>query len=165
MRKNSIFWIVAIIGIVLDRLTKYAVLQNFIKVGDTIPIWNQVFHFTYTTNTGAAFSSFTNGVSWLRWLSLAFSLGLMAFGIFGPRLKLLEQLSCGFILAGAFGNGIDRFLFGYVIDFLDFRLINFPIFNLADTFINIGMFLFLLTNLYPGWLTKNSSQSNSDRSN
>lgn len=51
-----------------------------------------------------------------------------------------EQLGYSFISGGAMGNGIDRFVTGYVVDFLDFRLINFPTFNLADFFINIGIF-------------------------
>jgi signal peptidase II len=104
-------------------------------------------------NTGAAFSAFRGGVGWLKWLSLLVSLGLMAFAYFGPHLNRWEQLAYGFILAGAFGNGIDRFLFGYVVDFLDFRLINFPVFNLADVFINIGIICLLISN-FPHNLSK-----------
>jgi signal peptidase II len=58
-------------------------------------------------------------------------------------------LGYGCILAGAVGNGIDRFLFGHVIDFLDFRLINFPIFNLADVSINIGIAALLWASFFP----------------
>ncbi len=144
MKKNRLFWIVAIAGLILDQVTKYLVVQNFTAIGDTLPIWEQVFHFTYVENTGAAFSFFRGGVGWLRWLSLLVSLGLMAMAWFGGRLQTNEQLGYGFILAGALGNGIDRFLFGYVVDFLDFRLINFPVFNLADVSINIGIFFLLL---------------------
>jgi signal peptidase II len=148
MKKNRFFWIVAIVGLILDRLTKYWIVQNFTKLGETLPIWSGVFHVTYVINTGAAFSFFTHGVGWLRWLSLVVSLGLIALAWFGPKMKNTEQLGFGFILAGALGNGIDRFLFGYVVDFLDFRLIQFPVFNLADTFINIGI-VFLLIASFP----------------
>lgn len=144
MKKNRLFWIVAIAGLILDQITKYIVVQNFDTIGETVPIWDQVFHFTYVENTGAAFSFFRGGVGWLRWLSLLVSIGLMAMAWFGSRLQTNEQLGYGFILAGALGNGIDRFLFGYVVDFLDFRLINFPVFNLADVSINIGIFFLLL---------------------
>ena len=144
MKKNSFFWLVAIVGLILDQLTKYWVVQNFARQGDTIPLWSGIFHFTYVVNTGAAFSFFTNGVGWLRWLSLGVSLGLIALAWFGPRMNITEQLGYGFVLAGAFGNGIDRLLFGYVVDFLDFRLIQFPVFNLADVFINIGIFFLLV---------------------
>lgn len=147
MKKNRWFWLVAIIGIVIDQLTKYWVVQSFEQTGDTAPIWLGVFHITYVINTGAAFSFFKGGAGWLRWLSLFVSLGLIFLGWYAPRLKIIEQLGYGFILAGALGNGIDRFFLGYVVDFLDFRLINFPVFNFADVFINIGIACLLLASL------------------
>ena len=143
MNKNRIFWLVAILGLVLDQITKFIVVQEFPEIGDTVPIWQDVFHFTYVINTGAAFSFFRGGVGWLRWLSLIVSVGLMIFAWYAPKLSIIEQLGYGVILAGAVGNGVDRFFFGYVVDFLDFRLINFPVFNIADVAINLGI-LFLL---------------------
>jgi signal peptidase II len=145
--KNRRFWIVASIGLILDQLTKFWTVRGFDRVGDTLPIFEGIFHFTYVINTGAAFSSFRGGAGWLRWLSLGVSFGLMALAWFGPRMSRIEQLAYGFILAGAFGNGIDRFLFGHVVDFLDFRLINFPVFNLADVWINIGIVLLLVSSV------------------
>ena len=142
--KHRWFWLIALIGLVLDQLSKTIVLQTFPQVGDGIPLWNGVFHFTYVQNTGAAFSIFTDGVHWLRWLSLLVSIALMALAWFGDRLSLWEQLGYGFILSGAMGNGVDRFLFGYVVDFLDFRLINFPVFNIADICINLGITCLIL---------------------
>lgn len=144
MKKNHFFWLVGLVGLILDQITKYWVTQSFTSLGQTIPIWSDVFHFTYVVNTGAAFSFFTGGARWLRWLSLAVSLGLMALAWWGSKMRLTEQLGYGFILAGALGNGIDRFLFGYVVDFLDFRLIQFPVFNLADIFINFGIIFLLI---------------------
>jgi signal peptidase II len=140
--KNYYFWLVAIIALILDQITKYLIVINFDNVGDTFPLWQGVFHLTYVQNTGAAFSFFQGGASWLRWLSLLVSLGLMIFA-WREKLSKIEQLAYGFILAGALGNGIDRFLFGYVVDFLDFRLINFPVFNIADICVNIGI-IFLI---------------------
>jgi signal peptidase II len=147
MKKNRLFWLVAIIGLVLDRITKELIVRNFSE-SQTLPIISGFFHFTYVVNTGAAFSFFTNGVNWLRWLSLIVSLGLMIFALITPRIKPIEQLGYGFILAGALGNGIDRFLLGYVVDFLDFRIINFPVFNIADICINFGI-IFLLIASFP----------------
>jgi signal peptidase II len=149
MKKNPFFWTVAIAGLILDQLTKYWVVKTFPQIGYTIPIFLNVFHLTYVTNTGAAFSFFQGGVNWLKWLSLIVSIILMIYGWYSPKLRVTEQLGYGFILAGALGNGIDRFLFGYVVDFFDFRLINFPVFNLADTFINIGIFFLLYANFIP----------------
>ncbi|HAG81743.1 MAG TPA: lipoprotein signal peptidase [Cyanobacteria bacterium UBA12227] len=141
--KNRQFWIVASISLILDQFTKYLVVQNF-QLMESLPLWQGVFHLTYVTNTGAAFSLFSQGGGWLRWLSLIVSLGLMAMAWFGPTLKTFEQLGYGFILGGALGNGIDRFAMGYVVDFLDFRLIKFPVFNFADVFINVGIMCLLI---------------------
>ena len=144
LKKNQLFWVVAVISLVVDHLTKFWVVRTF-DMGETLPILPDIFHFTYVTNTGAAFSLFSNGgVYWLRWLSLLVSLGLMAMAWFGPRFNRWEQVGYGCILGGALGNGIDRFVAGYVIDFLDFRLIQFPIFNLADVSINIGIFCLII---------------------
>jgi len=139
--KNHLFWVAALISLALDRLTKFWVVDNFnlSNPPETWPLWQDIFHFTYVTNTGAAFSLFSESGDWLRWLSLIVSLGLIALAWFGPRLHPWEQVGYGLILGGALGNGIDRFLAGEVVDFLDFRLIQFPVFNLADVFINAGI--------------------------
>ncbi|MGD1914059.1 MAG: signal peptidase II [Rivularia sp. (in: cyanobacteria)] len=141
--KNRFFWIAAITAFVLDQLTKYWVVQTF-SLGETQPLIKGIFHFTYVQNTGAAFSLFSGKVEWLRWLSLLVSLALIALALFSPVLSRWDQWGYGLILGGAMGNGIDRFVLSYVIDFLDFRLINFPVFNLADVFINIGIACLLI---------------------
>lgn len=138
MAKNKLFWLVAITGLIIDQITKYLIVIEFKEVGVTLPLWEGVFHFTYVQNTGAAFSFFQGGAVWLRWLSLFVSLALIVYAL-SDKLSKFEQIGYGFILAGAIGNGIDRFLFGYVVDFLDFRLINFPVFNVADMCINLGI--------------------------
>ncbi|MCS6813487.1 MAG: signal peptidase II [Cyanobacteria bacterium] len=140
--KNLLFWITAVVAVAVDQISKTVVIHYF-HLGETIPLWPSVFHLTYVTNTGAAFSIF-KGEVWLRWLSLVVSLGLMILGWFGPRLNRWEQAGYGFILGGAIGNGIDRFATGAVIDFLDARIINFPVFNLADVSINIGVVCILI---------------------
>lgn len=145
--KNALFWIVAIVSTIADRLTKIWVVQTF-DLFQSIPIVSGVFHFTYVTNTGAAFSLFS-GSEWLKWLSLLVSLALMALALWGPRINLWEQIGYGCILGGAVGNGIDRFVRGEVIDFLDFRWIDFPVFNLADVSINIGIICLILVALRP----------------
>ena len=144
LRRKRSFLLVAVLGVIFDQLTKYIVVQKFPEIGDTFPIWQNVFHFTYVINTGAAFSFFRGQVEILRWISLIVSVVLIIFVWYSPKMSFLEQLGYGFILSGAIGNGIDRFLFGYVVDFLDFRLINFPVFNLADVAINIGVIILLI---------------------
>ncbi len=144
--KNRWFWFAALLGSLLDRLSKFLVVYTFALTTppQSFPLIPGVFHFTYVVNTGAAFSFFNEGVGWLRWLSLGVSIGLLLLAWFGPTLSRWEQVGYGFILSGALGNGIDRFILGQVVDFIDFRLIRFPIFNLADTFINVGIACLLI---------------------
>jgi signal peptidase II len=153
--KNRLFWLAALVGLVADQVTKYIVVQNF-ELNESLPIWEGVFHFTFVTNKGAAFSLFSERGEWLRWLSLIVSLALMALGLL-TRLSRWEQIGYGCILAGALGNGIDRFLFGEVVDFLELRLIRFPVFNLADVSINIGIICLLIAALRPGPASPKSS--------
>lgn len=143
--KNSIFWIFAFISFALDQLTKYWIVQNF-HLEETRPLILGIFHLTYVKNTGAAFSILAGRADILRWLSLFVSLCLMAYALFGNKLKKLEQIGYGLLLGGAMGNGVDRFIAGSVVDFLDFRLIRFPIFNFADVFINLGIICWLIAN-------------------
>ena len=141
--KNSIFWIAAVISLCLDQATKYWIVHNFTLL-ETQPLILGVIHFTYVRNTGAAFSILAGKADLLKWLSLFVSLGLMFFVLFGNKLKKLEQVSYGLLLGGAMGNGIDRFVFGSVVDFIDFRLIQFAVFNLADVSINLGIICWLI---------------------
>lgn len=161
---NRYFWIAAFVGLVVDRLSKFLILYLFSLplpppeattaeleryTQDLMPIIPGVFHLTYALNKGAAFSLFANGVGWLRWLSFGVSILLLLLAWFGPRLSRWEQVGYGLILSGALGNGIDRFVWGYVVDFLNFQLIRFPIFNLADTFINVGLACLLIAAWQP----------------
>ncbi len=140
--KNRRFWIAASLGLILDRVTKLWILHIF-TLHQSVPVIPGVLNWTYVVNTGAAFSLFSGAV-WLRWLSLIVSLGLAIAAIWGPRFTRWEQVGYGLILSGAFGNGIDRFVFGHVIDFIDIKLINFAIFNGADVFINLGIVCLLI---------------------
>jgi signal peptidase II len=141
--KNRYFWMAALTAFLFDQLTKYWVVHTFAP-SQTLPIINGIFHFTYVTNTGAAFSLLSGKVELLRWLSLGVSLVLITVALSGPLLSFWDQLGYGLILGGAMGNGVDRFRLGYVIDFLDFRLINFAIFNMADSFISMGIVCLLI---------------------
>jgi len=136
--ENSLYWTAAILGLVLDQASKYLVVQ-YLKGVRSFPLIDGIFHFTYATNTGAAFSLFSGQTDWLKWVSIFVSLGLVAFGFFSKNLNRWEQVGYGCILAGAAGNGIDRFVAGYVVDFIDIRIIRFAIFNIADVSINVGL--------------------------
>jgi signal peptidase II len=143
--RNYYFWLVAIVSLVLDIVSKQAISKN-LQVMQSIPVIPSVFHLTYLRNNGAAFSLF-QGHEWLRWLSLVVSLVLIAIGCLRSFTNIWEQLGFGLILAGAAGNGIDRIFYGSVIDFIDLRLINFAVFNWADVSINLGIMCLLFYNI------------------
>ncbi|WP_264314190.1 signal peptidase II [Thalassoporum mexicanum] len=151
-----IFWVAALICLGLDQATKHVVMTQM-QLYDVIELIPGFFQFNYVTNKGAAFSMFSESGEWLKWVSLVVSLGIASIGCFGGRLNRWEQLGYGCILGGAIGNGIDRFAYGHVIDFLDFELINFPVFNIADVSINIGLFFMFLA------LLRSGTNGNSDK--
>jgi len=138
MVKNIWLWVLAVGAIVLDRLTK-SWAEGSLVVGESLSLVPGVIDLTLVKNTGAAFSLFTGGSDWLKWVSLVVSVALVAYGLFGRPLGLWEQFGFGLLLGGAVGNGFDRFLYGQVTDFLEFRFIEFPVFNGADVAINLGL--------------------------
>ncbi|MEL6813387.1 MAG: signal peptidase II [Cyanobacteria bacterium J06598_3] len=141
--KNGLFWLVAIVGVILDQLTKQWVMGAF-DLGESITIFPGILNFTYVTNPGAAWSLFSENGDWLKWLSMIVSAALAIYGWVGTFPNRWEAAGYGFILSGAFGNGIDRFLFGEVVDFLQvFPVTRFPVFNLADIWINVGIICLL----------------------
>jgi signal peptidase II len=146
--RNAYFWVAAISNIIIDVLSKKAIVENLRVERTSIPIISNIFHFTYIRNYGAAFSMF-EGHQWLGWLSLFVSAILVTIGIVKKFTHILEQLGFGLILAGAAGNGIDRLFFGgSVVDFIDLRIINFAIFNWADISINLGIFCLLIHSFF-----------------
>lgn len=135
-----------IIGIVLlDRVSKF-LAALYLKEGG-LALWQGVFHLTYLENTGAAFSILEGHTLFLGLFSLA-AVILLSYYLHKRKAQgagKLEQTSLAFIIGGAIGNLYDRLILGYVIDYFDFRLINFAVFNVADSFITVGALLLVLT--------------------
>lgn len=121
-----------------DRLTKYFIIKS-LALGQSIKVIPDVFHITPVFNDGAAFGVLRN----CGLFFIIFSFAVIAFILLivskSPRLDRLTAVSLALILGGAAGNMIDRLKFGYVIDFLDFRI--WPVFNIADSCITIGVAL------------------------
>ena len=143
--------------LILDILTKQIVIHTMIE-SQSIPIIKKFFYITYAQNTGIAFSILENKIPLIIMMTI-----LVIFLIF-KYLKDNEQTSfekiCyGLVIGGAVGNLLDRIVYGYVIDFLDFHIFSyhFPIFNISDTFIVIGILLLLLISL------KESKKESSDQ--
>lgn len=142
MKKILPIHFVALIFIV-DRATKLFILSN-LKLGESIAVWPGVFHLTRVHNTGAAFGMFRGYGSFLIVFSVICVLALLYFlmreTLANSPLKKIASL---LIISGALGNMIDRIYYGFVIDFLDFRV--WPVFNLADMVISIGVVLVIWT--------------------
>lgn len=144
--KIMLVWLLIIAGVIgLDQLTKWLTVIN-LNLRETVPIIENVFHFTYVRNTGAAFSIFNEPDE--RWIFLTMSVvAIIALFFYLWKEKNGDKLLCvgmSFILGGGIGNMIDRCLLGYVIDFIDVRLIKFAIFNVADSFVCVGVALFVI---------------------
>ena len=140
--------ILTILVILVDFFSKYMV-SKLMTVNETINLIDNFFRITYVKNTGADFSIFSNNTILVIIISVVV-IGFLLFYIYKNKgNNKLENVSYAFILGGAIGNLIDRLVYGYVIDFLDFEILSYdaPIFNLADTFIVIGVILFLINTL------------------
>ena len=139
-----------VIALALDQASK-ALAASLLPglPGGSYPLWPGVFHFTYAQNRGAAFS-FLSGQRWLLLAVTTLACGLLIWTLIKWRKELhpLLRFSLALILAGALGNLIDRAVLGYVRDMLDFTLINFAIFNVADSAVCVGGFLLCLDLLF-----------------
>ena len=133
-------WIlIAIIcgSVALDQLTKWIAVANLMPRG-TVPLWEGVLHLSYVENPGAAWGMLADH----RWVFMAFStvaiIGLSIY-LFGfSKEPTWVKVSLALVIGGGIGNMIDRLWLGYVVDFIDFRLINFPVFNVADCCVTVG---------------------------
>lgn len=146
----TIVLIAIIAGIIcLDQVTKWLAVV-FLQGEASFPLWREVLHFTYAENTGMAFGMLKEH----RWVFMVFStLAIIGLAIYLFRYRpegRWMQISMAFIIGGGIGNMIDRIFLGYVVDFIDFTLIDFAIFNVADSFVCVGagiMIVLLLVEL------------------
>lgn len=145
---QALISILAILAILtIDQFSK-ALVRLKLGLGESIPIIRNILHFTHVRNTGSAFGLFKNSTLFFVLISVV---AIIFISILILRsIKKRDFLSrpvfdSGLILimSGALGNLIDRLRFGYVLDFIDFRI--WPVFNIADSAITIGTFLLLLS--------------------
>ena len=140
-------------GIIIDQLTKliatkclapenpdsFAKIVPVIKFGDT-----NIFSFTYVRNPGAAWGMLENA----QWVFLVIStvaiIVMSAYLFLGHTGSRLEAIGISMLISGGIGNMIDRLALKYVVDFLYFELIDFPVFNGADSFVCVGAGILIL---------------------
>lgn len=140
---NIIYSIIFVIFIALDQITKQ-IAKSTLSNGP-IELIKNVFSLSYVENRGAAFGIFTGESSWIAFTIITAIFFVAIMYIYGKLPFKKENFFIRFIMvmaiAGAVGNMIDRIQNHYVVDFLYFSLINFPVFNLADCFICISLFI------------------------
>lgn len=146
--KNRYCFLLALLVIVLDQFTKMQALAHLVPY-QAVPVL-PLLNWTLAFNSGAAFSFLSQTGQWHTWFFLSFSI-LMSLGISvwilrTPGSERWQLVSLSLILGGAIGNLIDRIRLGHVIDFIDvfYETHHWPVFNLADTAISIGICLLLI---------------------
>tara|TARA_B100000579_G_scaffold66933_1_gene50048 strand:+ start:497 stop:967 length:471 start_codon:yes stop_codon:yes gene_type:complete len=129
--------------VLLDQISKFLVLISlgFERSKNIIP---NLLNFTLVKNKGAAFSLFSNSTTLLTITSIFASFLLIILILKFPPRSYWNSIGIVYLLGGTVGNGIDRLLKGYVLDFLELLPINFPIFNVADISINIAIICFII---------------------
>ena len=130
--------------ILMDQFTKNLIFSSYKSANNNDFV---LFRLDFVKNYGAAFNIFSGNRIFLSCISIIFTILLTYLIVRKNNLNLLDLLSYSFILGGTIGNGIDRILRGFVIDFINLNFINFPVFNIADISINIG-FVFLLYSIF-----------------
>lgn len=138
---------IAVIGIAIDQIVKAWAYNELRPVG-SIPLIQDVFHFTYRENTGAAFSFLEGNNVFFIVLTSCVILMLLWLLLSGRVMNRVAEYCVLFIAMGGLGNLIDRFNYKFVVDMFDFTLINFAVFNVADIFVTCGSILFLLIFLF-----------------
>ena len=138
-----VFTAVIIGGIVLDQLSKLLSVKLLAPIG-SVPLWEGVLHLTYVENRGAAFGMLAEH----RWVFMSIStVAIIAIALYlysGRNTSKLYTSALMLIVSGGIGNMIDRIALGYVVDFIDFALIDFAVFNIADSLVCIGAGLLVL---------------------
>lgn len=143
----KIIILISLLSLGIDIISKQLVL-NFMLEHQSITIIKNFFYITFAKNTGVAFS-FLEGKVPLIIIMTSIIIILILKYIKSTNPNKYESISYGLILGGAIGNLIDRIIYGYVIDFLDFNIFGYPypIFNLADTAIVIGVIALIILSL------------------
>ena len=132
-------------AVALDQWTKALTVAS-IPLHSRVPFWDGLFHFTYLQNTGAAFSSF-QGQQWLFALIFAVFTAMIFWEYFKKPMGFttFERWCIAAVYGGGLGNMIDRVRLGYVVDMIETKFMDFPVFNVADCFITCGCIAMMIS--------------------
>lgn len=138
--------LISFIVIIIDFITKLIISNNLV-MNSSVEIISNFFYLTYTHNYGGAWSIFDNSTLFITIVSFLIIIGIIYYLFKNKVTKKIEIVGYSLLLGGAIGNLIDRIVYGYVIDFFDFYIFgyDFPIFNVADIGIVVGIILLLVS--------------------
>lgn len=137
--------IAAVLIIAFDQITKLLIVNTY-AVGEGTPLISGVFELLHIHNSGSAWGMLSGKTWLLTIISIVLSAALIYVyhNIAAGKYYFWLRLCIAFIFGGAIGNMIDRIRLGYVVDFLYFKLIDFPVFNVADIFVTVPVILLIL---------------------
>ena len=138
-RINYLFLIIIICFI--DQISKFFINLYISKLLNKDLL---LFTIDFVKNYGAAFNLFSGSRLFLSLVSIISSI-ILSYLIFRSNSKIIDKYALSFILAGSIGNGIDRIFKGFVIDFIKIKFIDFPVFNIADIAINVGVIFLIIS--------------------
>lgn len=130
------------IGVLLDQWTKMLVV-NHLALGETKPVLDKIFSLFYLQNKGAAWGILEGQRLFFLVITIAVVIVLVYLIYLNRNNGILVNLSYALIAMGAIGNGIDRYRLGYVVDMIQLEFIDFPIFNVADMCLTVGVILLI----------------------
>lgn len=162
MNKKIVF--IAIIALALDQITKI-IATTYLKLNISVQIINKFFYLTLCQNEGAAWGLFKN-TKFIIIIGTIIAIVLIYHFVYVFKQNKRNNLAFGLLIGGLLGNLVDRIIFGYVRDFLDFYIFkyDYPIFNVADICIVVGIFLLMIAVL-KGEDNNESSSNKSRRKN
>ncbi len=164
IRRFTVWMAIALVVVVADQVTKLAVIE-FIELYGRVPLLDFI-NLTHQRNMGAAFSFLADAGGWQRWFFVVLATlvsGILTVWLWRVRYEAPLVLAAGLslVLGGAVGNLIDRFVYGYVTDFIQvwFGDWAFPSFNVADSAITVGAALLIVDSLFFSGRTKKGTET------
>jgi signal peptidase II len=151
-KAGFLFFIPALLSVSADLLTKVLIFSFFEQQPAGLEIWSGVLYFSRAHNTGVAFGMLQGHNNILGILVGAMAIAIPLYSLWNRKDGPLFLVAMGLVYGGALGNLYDRWAIGYVRDFIDVRFgsYHYPVFNIADSFICIGVALMLIQNVFLG---------------
>lgn len=138
-------YVISIIIFLIDQISK-SLISTYLKLNESVSVIQDFFYIRYVNNYGASWGILENNRTLLVILSIIAIIIILRY-MYSFKKTKLNIYGFGFLLGGILGNLADRLLFGYVKDFFDFIIFNYnyPVFNIADIFIVLGVFMLIIS--------------------